>query len=118
MQLLINNFVSFLRESFSFRASSSCTPVSTNYPSVSITRRIRLSNRYENQSKVRVCLNGPPTNSEKYEVTCRKGVLVTHHIDDKAFPRQPTIPKVNVMNLPPPVEDVSFWEHVTRYAFS
>ena len=83
---------------------------STNYQ----PRKIRLSNRYDNQTKVTVCLKGPSTSYLEDVSTCRKNIVVRHQNNRHELPNQPRIPNINVMNIPQPIEDVSFWENIVR----
>ena len=106
----------YCRETFSFRVDVPCqTKTGSNYPSNPLPRKIRLSNRYDNQTKVTVCLKAASTASVEDVSTCRKGVLVRHYNDVSGLPEQPSIPKINVRNIPQPIEDVSFWESIVRY---
>ena len=107
------------RESFSLRIDFPCPSdvMSTSHPLTSY-RRIRLSNRYDNQTKVIICLKGPPKSIYEEVANCKRNVLVNHrHSRHNDFPKQPEIPKIDVMNIPQPIEDVSFWENMLRYVF-
>ena len=109
-----NPIVGF-RETFSFQLDVPCqTKTRTNHPSNPLPRKIRLSNRYDNQTKVTVCLKPASAGSVEDVSTCRKGVLVRHFNDVTGLPEQPSIPKINVLKIPQPIEDVSFWESIVR----
>ena len=116
----INKIAIYLyRESFSLRIDFPCSSdvTSTTHP-LNNYRRIRLSNRYDNQTKVIICLKGPPKSAYEEVANCRRNVLVNHHHSrHNDFPKQPKIPKISVMNIPQPIEDVSFWENIVRYVF-
>ena len=102
----------FCRESFSINIDNPCTKQikGTNHR----LRKIRLSNRYDNQTRVTVCLKGHSSSSLENVSTCRKNIIVKHHKNRQALPDQPRIPIINVMNIPQPIEDVSFWENIVR----
>ena len=107
-------FFSF-RESFSFRLNIPCQKsvdvknVENNKP-----QKIRLSNRYNNQTRVTVCLRNKISNSVRQISTCRKNVYVLHRSQNQEVQTPPSIPKINVMNIPQPIEDVSFWDNIIR----
>ena len=107
------------RESFSLRIDFPCpSDVMSTSHTLTSYRRIRLSNRYDNQTKVIICLKGPPKSAYEEVANCRRNVLVNHHHSrHNDFPKQPKIPKISVMNIPQPIEDVSFWENIVRYVF-
>ena len=108
----------FHRESFSLRIDFPCSSdVTSRSHLLNHHQRIRLSNRYDNQTKVIICLKGPPKSVYEEVANCKRNVLVNHHNQHNDFPEQPKIPKISVMNIPQPIEDVSFWENIVRYVF-
>ena len=79
-----------------------------------IPQKIRLSNRYDNQTRVTVCLRNKISNSVSKISTCRKNVDVIHGRQIQEVQTPPSVPKINVMNIPQPIEDVSFWDNIIR----
>ena len=78
-------------------------------------KKLRLSNRFLNQTKATVCLNsGLPTSQNDDGLICKRNVLVSRFVSKYIFPKQPSVQQIGVKNLPLPVEDVSFWESVVR----
>ena len=79
-----------------------------------IPQKIRLSNRYDNQTRVTICLRNKVSNSVSQISTCRKNVDVLHQRQIQELQTPPSAPKISVMNIPQPIEDVSFWDNIIR----
>ena len=79
-----------------------------------IPQKIRLSNRYDNQTRVTICLKNKISNAVSQISTCIKNVEVMHQRQIQEVQTPPSVPKINVMNIPQPIEDVSFWDNIIR----
>ena len=110
-----NFLVKFFRESFSFRLDVPCQKnKGTNNVSNHSPPTIRLSNRYDNQTMATICLKSQTTISINKVSTCRKNIQIQHRQIFHEVQKPPSIPRINVMNIPQPIEDVSFWENILR----
>ena len=105
----------YFRESFSLRLDIPCQKsISVKNVANNIPQKIRLSNRYDNQTRVTVCLRNKISNFASQISTCRKNVDVLHQRQIQEVQTPPSVPKINVMNIPQPIEDVSFWDNIIR----